>query len=137
MSRDLGEPQLAVMEIVWERGSGTVAEIHEQLAPERSLAYTTVLSTMRGLEKRGLLLHRAEGKAHRFFPTQSRTEYTRTSVSDLVDRLFAGRPERLLTHLLGEGEWSPGDVEAIRRRIDETEIPDEEDARDRDGEARR
>ncbi len=62
----LGDLQLDVMNVIWGRGSATVAEVHAVLREEREIAYTTVLSTMRNLEKRRFLKHSVEGKAHRF-----------------------------------------------------------------------
>ncbi len=83
----LGDLQLQVMEIVWSRGNATVAEVHEQLNCRRPLAYTTALSTLRGLERRAFLRHTQEGKAHRFHASISREEYTRRRVSQLVEMI--------------------------------------------------
>ena len=84
----IGELQLKVMEVIWELGDATVAEVHEALGAERSLAYTTVLSTLRGLERRGYLAHTKEGKAHRFHARVSREEHTQTTVDSLVSMLY-------------------------------------------------
>ncbi len=115
----LGNLQLQVMEIVWSNGNATVAEVHEHLSRRRPLAYTTALSTLRGLERRAFLRHTQEGKAHRFHASISREEYTRRRVSQLVETLFAGRAEMLMSHLLGSEDLDPHAVERIRGLLGE------------------
>ena len=110
----LGELQLQVMEAVWRRGKATVAQVHEDLSAERKIAYTTVLTTMRALERRGMVTHETVGKAFRYAPAVSRGQYTRASVDKLVGDLFGGRQEQLLCHLLGAERISRGDLRAIR-----------------------
>ncbi|MFQ5655073.1 MAG: BlaI/MecI/CopY family transcriptional regulator [Planctomycetota bacterium] len=114
----LGSLQQEVMEVVWSRGDATVAEVHDDLQEERAIAYTTVLSTMRALERRGFLTHEADGKAHRFHALVSRQQYTRDSVDRLVTRLFGGEPERLMSHLVGAEQLSARDLRRIRRLLE-------------------
>ena len=106
------------MNVIWERESATVAEVHDVLRASREIAYTTVLSTLRNLEKRGFLNHSVEGKAHRFFATVTRDEFTRSSVEQLVSRLFAGEPAQLMSHLLGSENLDRGAIERIKRLIE-------------------
>jgi len=121
MADALGELQLQVMEVVWRLGRATVAEAHQAIAAERKIAYTTVLTTMRALERRGMLSHETVGKAYRYAPVVSREEYTRTRVNQLVGDLFEGRQEKLLCHLLGADRLSRGDVRSIRRLLQKPE----------------
>ncbi|MEM7166132.1 MAG: BlaI/MecI/CopY family transcriptional regulator [Planctomycetota bacterium] len=115
----IGELQLQVMEVIWDAGDATVAEVHTALQDERPLAYTTVLSTMRGLERRGYLAHTKEGKAHRFHARVSRDEHTRVTVDSLVTSLFRGQPEQLMSHLLGDEALDQDAVARIRKLLDE------------------
>ena len=117
----LGDLQLDVMNVIWGRGSATVAEVHEVLREEREIAYTTVLSTMRNLEKRRFLKHSVEGKAHRFHLCVTRDDFTRRSVEQLVSRLFAGEPAQLMSHLLGAENVGSSELRRIRRLIEEDE----------------
>ena len=117
MVEGLGDLQLQVMEVVWRLGQATVADVHEAIATERKIAYTTVLTTMRALERRGMLTHRAVGKAYRYRPLVSRDEYTSASVDKLVGDLFDGRQEKLLCHLLGTERLRSSDLKAIRRLL--------------------
>lgn len=117
----VGELQLEVMEVLWTNESATVAEVHSALSARRPLAYTTVLSTLRGLEKRGYVRHRAEGKAHRFFPRVTRDQHTSARVDRLVSTLFQGRPEKLVSHLLGSETLDREQLERIRAILDADE----------------
>ena len=119
---ELGELQLEVMKVVWELGDATAAQVHERLQDRRPVAYTTVLSTMRNLERREMLDHRVEGKAHRFFPQVTRGEFTQHSVRKLVSRLFAGQPKELLSHLLGDEKISEAERQRIRELLEDGEV---------------
>ncbi len=120
----LGELQLQVMEVIWNRGSATASEVHEALS-HRQLAYTTVLSTLRNLEKREYLTHTAEGRAHRFEPLISREEHTRARVQHLISTLFDDSPSELVSHLLGEG-LKPAEAERIRELLASIDDREEE-----------
>lgn len=115
----IGELQLQVMEVLWKSGDATVAEVHEALQERRALAYTTVLSTLRGLEKRGYVGHTKEGKAHRFQPRVSRDQHTQTTVDSLVSSLFRGEPEQLMSHLLGDEKLDGDALARIRKLLGE------------------
>jgi predicted transcriptional regulator len=130
MSRDsqLSDLQLAIMRVLWQRGEAPVATVHEDLAPERGLAVTTVATVLSRLEKRGLVRHRTEGRQFVFRPSISEQEVRRSMVADLTDRLFAGDATALMSHLLTSREIEPGDLEMVKALLkkleDETEESD-------------
>ena len=113
--------ELDVMAVLWELGSGTVSEVRERLPAE--LAYTTVLTILRNLEGKGFVRHEEEGKAHRYYPLVARDTAESSAVSRLVDRLFHGSPELLLTRLVDERQLTPEAMrrmrELLRQRLDE------------------
>jgi predicted transcriptional regulator len=111
----LGDRELDVMGVLWELGSGTVAEVRERLPVE--LAYTTVLTILRNLESKGFLRHESEGKAHRYFPSVARRAARRTAVTRLIDKLFHGSPEQLIAQLVEDRALTADDLQRIRRRI--------------------
>ncbi len=115
----LGDRELDVMGVVWELGSGTVAEVRERL--EADLAYTTVLTILRNLEAKGFLRHETEGKAHRYFPSVARRAARRSAVSRLIDKLFHGSPEQLLAQLVEDRALTSEDLGRIRQRMREIE----------------
>jgi predicted transcriptional regulator len=115
----LGDRELDVMGVLWELGSGTVAEVRERLPVD--LAYTTVLTILRNLESKGFLHHEAEGKAHRYFPSVARRTARRTAVTRLIDKLFHGSPEQLITQLMEDRALTAEDLQRIRRKLDTSE----------------
>jgi predicted transcriptional regulator len=115
----LGDRELDVMGVIWELGSGTVAEVRSRLPAE--LAYTTVLTILRNLEAKGFLHHEPEGKAHRYYPSVARGTARRTAVARLIDKLFHGSPEQLIAQLVEDRALTAADLQRIRRRLDTSE----------------
>lgn len=112
---EFGDRELEVMAILWELGSGTVSEVRERLPDE--LAYTTVLTTLRNLEAKGFLRHEPEGKAHRYFPSVARQAAERSAVSRLIETMFGGSPELLLTKLVDDHPLSAEQLRTLRRKL--------------------
>src|SRR5215217_6221392 len=100
----LGERELDVMTVLWAKGSGTVTEVREAL--DVPLAYTTVLTILRNLEAKGCLRRADEGRAHRYFPRVKQKAAQRRALRRLIDTLFLGSPEALLTQLVDEHDLS-------------------------------
>jgi BlaI family transcriptional regulator, penicillinase repressor len=108
--------ELDVMAVLWDRGSATVAEVRERLPDE--LAYTTVLSVLRTLEEKGHVGHRGEGKAHRYFPLVERRVAGRSALARLIDTVFNGSPELLLTQLVSDRNLTDDQIKKLRRLMD-------------------
>jgi BlaI family transcriptional regulator, penicillinase repressor len=109
--------ELDVMAVLWELGSGSVAEVRERL-PD-ALAYTTVLTVLRTLEGKGYVRHEGEGRAHRYFPTVARQAAGRHALARLVETLFGGSPERLVAQLVSDRRLDPGELRRLKRLLDE------------------
>ncbi|HXT14102.1 MAG TPA: BlaI/MecI/CopY family transcriptional regulator [Gemmatimonadaceae bacterium] len=108
----LGDRELDVMGVLWDLGSGTVAEVRDRLPAD--LAYTTVLTILRNLEAKDFVSHSAEGKAHRYFPRVARRAARRTALTKLVDKLFHGSAEQLVAQLVEDEELSGSDMRRLR-----------------------
>jgi predicted transcriptional regulator len=108
-----------IMEVVWARGSATVAEVVEAL--EGKDAYTTILTLMRILKAKGYLSSRKEGRAFVFVPKVDRDTVARKAVHQLLSKFFSGSPSELVLTFLREEELTPGELEEIKRRILESE----------------
>ena len=117
MSLRLSDRELDVMAVLWTRGSGTVTEVREALADP--LAYTTVLTVLRTLEEKGFVGHEEEGKAHRYVPVVARERAGRSALSRMVEKLFDGSPELLLTQLVSDRKLSPLEIRRLRKVLDE------------------
>lgn len=108
--------ELDVMAVLWERGSGTVSEVREGL--EDDLAYTTVLTILRTLEDKGFISHVAEGKAHRYRPAVTQAVAGKSALSRVLDKIFGGSSEMLLTHLVSDRNLTPTELRRLRRLLD-------------------
>lgn len=108
-----------VLRIVWQLEAATVQEVCDALPKKRSVAYATVQTLLRRLEKKGYVRHDVEGKAHRFCATVRREDVITRSVSDFVDRLFGGDPVPLLMHLADHSKLKGADVERLKGLIEE------------------
>lgn len=111
----LGERELEVMTWLWANGSGTVGEVKEGLSDP--LAYTTVLTILRNLEAKGFLKREDEGRAHRYFPRVQQKAARKRALRRLIDTLFLGSPEALLSHLVDEHDLSPAELRRIANRL--------------------
>ena len=111
------ERELDVMAVLWELGSGTVAEVRDRMPDE--LAYTTVLTVLRTLEEKGYVRHEGEGKAHRYFPTVARDRAGKSAVARIVDKMFGGSPELLLTQLVGDRKLKDAELRRLRKLLDD------------------
>jgi predicted transcriptional regulator len=108
----LGDRELDVMGVLWDLGSGTVTEVRDKLPAD--LAYTTVLTILRNLEAKEFVSHRAEGKAHRYYPKVARKTARRSAITRIVDKLFHGSPEQLVAQLVEDEELSQDDMQRLR-----------------------
>src|SRR6516164_902151 len=109
------------MDVLWERGSSTVADVAEALPKELGLAYNTVLTTMRILEEKGYLSHEKadDGRAFVYSAVVGRDEAGRNAVRYLVSRFFRNSPELLVLNLLEDEELSEPELRRIRQLLAE------------------
>ena len=117
--RDLTELQLAIIDVLWEKGEATVAEVQEALLEHRGLAMTTVATLLSRLEKRGVAGHRTDGRQYVYRSLVSRDDVRDSMVSALTDRLFRGEVTALMSHLLTASAISPGDLARVRKMIEQ------------------
>ena len=108
--------ELDVMAVLWSRGSATVAEVRDQLQDE--LAYTTVLTVLQTLERKGHLRHEEQGKAYRYFSLVGRDVAARCALTKIVAKLFGGSPELLLMQLVADRHLSDETLIRMRELLD-------------------
>ena len=109
--------QLEIMKVVWRLGDATVRDVYEALRAQRSIAYTTVMTTMKTMEARGHLKKRAEGRAYVYQAVEPQNRALRKIVGDFIDRVFNGSAEPLLAHLVRERQLSQKDLDKVARMI--------------------
>jgi predicted transcriptional regulator len=120
-STPLTAAQREIMDIVWERGEVTVAEVRAALSAKRDVARNTVQTMMVRLEDRGWLTHREAGRTFVYSAKRPRKISLGAKVSQMVDRWFAGSPEELVTALIEYRGLTPGEAERIREMINQVE----------------
>ena len=118
-STDLTEAELRLMDVVWQKGQATVAEVAEALPKKLGLAYNTVLTTMRILEDKGYLEHTKPNECRAFVyrPVVGQKEASRNAVKNLLGRFFRNSPEALVLNLLEDEELSEQELKRIRKLI--------------------
>ncbi len=127
----LGDLQHAIMRVLWERGEATSARVHQELLAERGLAPTTIATMLRKMEDKGVVAHRSEGRQFLYRATVSEDEVRRSMVNELVERVFAGDPAALVSHLVSDGRMDEAELQRLRGLLDagdEHGRDDEEDA---------
>jgi len=115
----LTEAELRLMRVLWERRECAVSEVVAAIADATPLAYTSVLTTIRVLEKKGYVTHRQEGRAFLYSPLVAQHEASRSEVKHVLQRFFGDSRERLLLSLLGDEEITVDELKRIRQAIDE------------------
>ena len=118
-SSPLTDAQREIMEIVWARGAVTVSQVRGALAERRELARNTVQTMIVRLEEKGWLKHRTEGRTFVYSAKRPRRVSLGAKVAQMVDRLFAGSPEDMVTALIEYRGLSRAGAERIRDMIDE------------------
>lgn len=113
----LGGRQLAIMQVLWDGGEATVAELQEMLDVERPLAYSTVATVISRMEQKGLVTHRSEGRVFYYRPVVSEDGVGESMVGELVERIFGGSPSELVSHLLESDQVNSGELDRIKQLV--------------------
>jgi BlaI family transcriptional regulator, penicillinase repressor len=120
-SATLTPQELELMKIVWQKGEATVRDVYETLLERRKIAYTTVMTMMRVLEKKGHVKARRENRAFVYRATRPERQVVRSMVREFVNRVFNGSAQPLLVHLVEDQHLSPKELEELERLIREAE----------------
>lgn len=115
----LTETELELMTILWSLGEGSVRLVMEHLPEDRELAYTSVSTIIRILEKKGFVEAKKEGKTHIYFPLLSKREYEKKGTSSLVENLFEGSSLSLVKCLIDNKKLSEKELSDLQALIDQ------------------
>lgn len=120
-SPTLTEAELRLMEILWEKGTATVGDVVDCIPRSRALAYNTVLTTLRILERKGYLSHEKQGRAFVYRPLIDRHRARRTALKYIMSRFFENSPELLVLNVLENEAIDPKELKRLKRLIEESE----------------
>ncbi len=114
----LTEAELRLMEVLWENGPCTVQQVLEALPDKPALAYNSVLTTIRILEKKGYVQHVKDGRAHVYAPLLGRKEATRFEIRHLVSRFFENSDDMLVLNILEDRGIDEEELKRLRELLE-------------------
>jgi predicted transcriptional regulator len=117
----LTEAELRIMDVLWRKGSATVQQVMEGLPAKTVLAYNSVLTTVRILEKKGYVKHAKDGRAHIYEPQIQRNEATRSEIRHLVSRFFGNSHEALVLNILEDDGIEVSELKRLRALLDRSD----------------
>ncbi len=113
----LTEAELRLMKVLWRRGESAVSDLVSAMPDGESLAYNSVLTTIRILEQKGYVTHRQEGRAFVYSPCVAEQEASRTEIRHIMQRFFGDSRERLLLSVLRDEEVTPEELDRLKEAI--------------------
>jgi len=113
----VGDLQLRILQVLWDRNEVSVADVHATLKPERNLAYTTIATMLRKMEARGLVEHREEARTYLYKARVAADQVGRSMTDHVVERLFHGSIADAVNHLLQTREVSREELDELERLI--------------------
>ena len=116
-SPTLTEAELRLMKMLWQRGESAVGDLVAAMPDGDALAYNSVLTTIRILEKKGYVTHRQEGRAFIYSPSVAQDDASKVEVRHVLQRFFGNSREQLMISLLGDEEITPAEFQRLRDAI--------------------
>jgi BlaI family transcriptional regulator, penicillinase repressor len=120
----LTEAELRLMDVLWQQGPSTVQQVLEALPKKSQLAYNSVLTTIRILERKGYLRHIKDGRAYVYRPLVERAEASRSEIRHLANRFFKNSHEMLVLNILEDRGIDGEELRRLRQLLEEAQ-PDE------------
>jgi BlaI family transcriptional regulator, penicillinase repressor len=122
-SETLTEAELRIMQVIWQKGPGTVQQIQDALNHPAAdlLAYNTVLTTVRILERKGYVEHSKDGRAHVYSPLVEREEASRSEIRHLVSRFFQDSHKDLVLNILEDRGIAPQELDRLRKMLERSD----------------
>ncbi len=120
-STTLTEAELRIMEVLWAQGPGTVQQVLDWLPSKPALAYNSVLTTIRILERKGYVEHVKDGRAHVYKPLLERKDASRSEIRHLISRFFRDSHEELVLNILEDRGLDSGELEQLKKILQRSE----------------
>lgn len=116
-SPTLTEAELRIMEVLWYKGPATVQQVLDVLPKRPALAYNSVLTTVRILEKKGYVEHLKDGRAHVFQPLLGRKQASQSEIRHLIGRFFGDSHEELALNILEDRGLDSDEIQRLRQLL--------------------
>lgn len=121
------ENELAILQVLWQRGPSTVKEVNEVLNQEKSTGYTTTLKFMQIMFEKGMLSRTSEGakgRSHIYKAQLQESQVHNHLLEQFINRVFKGSTSQLVMRALGRKNPTPEEIEEIKKFLDDIEKPD-------------
>jgi len=113
------ESELEILQVLWQRGLASVREVHEELAKNKDVGYTTTLKLMQIMNEKGLVKRDDSVKTHIYQAAVSREKTQKHLLGKMIDGLFGGSPTQLVIQALGNHKASREELEAIQQLLND------------------
>lgn len=118
---NLGELELEILDVLWDKNIVTVKDIHEELVRKREIAYTTVMTVMTRLFEKGILRRTQSGRTYIYKPKYSRDQIARNLMDRVKDKIFRGNLEGIFSYMLSQNAISAMEIGRLKLIIQESE----------------
>ncbi|MBL7750177.1 MAG: BlaI/MecI/CopY family transcriptional regulator [Chitinophagaceae bacterium] len=112
------ESELEILQVLWDKGTATVREVHEELSKTKEAGYTTTLKLMQIMNEKGLVKRDNSMRSHVYQPAVNREKTQKHLLNKMIDSLFGGSPTQLVIQALGNNKTSPEELEKIQALLD-------------------
>ena len=113
------DAELAILNVLWERGPSTVRDVHDALKHDRDVGYTTVHKILQDMAEKKLVTRDESERSHVYAAAVEEKSVKRRLVSDLLDKAFDGSAAQLVMQALSDKRASPEDLKKIRKLLNE------------------
>jgi predicted transcriptional regulator len=111
--------EMQILSVLWDRGASTAREVLKAMPDGKKRAYTSILSVMQVMEKKGLLKHTNRGVAHVYSPAVPRKKIIRPFMHKVVNEVFGGKPSAMMQALLAETPVSDEELARIHQLLEQ------------------
>jgi predicted transcriptional regulator len=115
------EKELAILQIIWEKGPVAVKDVHDAMGGESSNGYTTILKLMQIMHEKGILTRQKSGKLHLYKAVQSPENTRQQLVDKMISTVFKGSAMQLVMSALGNKNSTAEELDEIRKYLDKLE----------------
>ncbi len=115
------DSEMEIFKILWEKGAGTVRDVHDLLSEKKSAGYTTTLKLMQIMHDKGLLHRNDTTRSHVYSPAVKKESMQKQAVNKIINGMFKGSPAKLIMHALGNHRASKEEIEEIKNYLEEME----------------
>lgn len=117
--------EIEILTVLWETGTGTTRQVHDIIAKNKSVGYTSTLKTIQNMLDKGFVSRVPKGQTHLYSATVTQGEIQKMMLGGFVDRLFNGSSKNLILQALGNQTPNPDELKEIRDMLDQLDGRDD------------